>query len=73
MGLNLENCEQWFQRAVMAILGGMVVVIVVRVRGIFIYNYDGNWKANVIIVVPVTLPHRCIPLLLPFVPTYPLM
>jgi len=32
MGLNLENCEQWFQRAVLAILGGMLVVIVVRLH-----------------------------------------
>jgi hypothetical protein len=36
MGLNLENCEEWFQRAVMVIMGGMVVVIVVRVRSVFV-------------------------------------
>ena len=31
MGLSLENCEQWFERAVVAILGIMFILIVVRV------------------------------------------
>lgn len=32
MGLNLENCELWFERAVMAFMVFMVVLTVVRVR-----------------------------------------
>jgi hypothetical protein len=32
MGLNLENCERWLERAVLAFVAMMVVVIVVRVR-----------------------------------------
>lgn len=31
MGLNLENCEQWFERAVVAFIVVMLIVIVVRV------------------------------------------
>lgn len=31
MGLNLENCEQWFERAVVAFVVVMLIVIVVRV------------------------------------------
>ena len=31
MGLSLENCEQWFERAVVAVLGIMFILIVVRV------------------------------------------
>ena len=31
MGLSLENCEQWFERAVVAVLGVMFILIVVRV------------------------------------------
>lgn len=31
MGLNLENCEQWFERAVVAFVVLMLIVIVVRV------------------------------------------
>lgn len=33
MGLSLENCERWFERAVMAFLAVMVIVIVARVSG----------------------------------------
>jgi hypothetical protein len=32
MGLNLENCELWFERAVLAWMGVMVVLIVVRLH-----------------------------------------
>lgn len=32
MGLNLENCERWLERAVLAFVALMVVVIVIRVR-----------------------------------------
>lgn len=32
MGLNLENCEQWLERAVLAFVAFMVVIIVIRVR-----------------------------------------
>ena len=31
MGLSPENCEQWFERAVMVFVGVMFVIIVVRV------------------------------------------
>lgn len=31
MGLNLENCEQWLERAVLAILAVTIIVMVVRV------------------------------------------
>lgn len=31
MGLSLENCEPWFERAVVALLGIMFILIVVRV------------------------------------------
>ncbi len=31
VGLSLENCEQWFERAVVAVLGVMFILIVVRV------------------------------------------
>jgi hypothetical protein len=31
MGLNLENCEMWFERAVLAFMMFMVVLIVIRV------------------------------------------
>jgi len=40
MGLSLENCERWLERAVLAFVAVMVVVIVIRVRHIipfFIY------------------------------------
>ena len=30
-GLNLENCEYWFERAVFAVLGMMLVFVVIRV------------------------------------------
>ncbi|KAI9001418.1 hypothetical protein BD414DRAFT_474566 [Trametes punicea] len=32
MGLSLENCEQWFERAVVAVLGVMFILIVVRLH-----------------------------------------
>jgi len=32
LGLNLENCELWLERAVVAILFVMFVIMVVRVR-----------------------------------------
>ncbi|OBZ70104.1 hypothetical protein A0H81_09858 [Grifola frondosa] len=32
MGLSLENCEQWFERAVVAMLGIMFILIVVRLH-----------------------------------------
>ncbi|CDO71353.1 hypothetical protein BN946_scf184908.g111 [Trametes cinnabarina] len=32
MGLSLENCEQWFERAVVAVLGLMFILIVVRLH-----------------------------------------
>ncbi|KAM5540371.1 hypothetical protein V8D89_005829 [Ganoderma adspersum] len=32
MGLSLENCEQWFERAVVAVLGIMFILIVVRLH-----------------------------------------
>jgi hypothetical protein len=32
MGLNLENCERWLERAVLAFVAVMVVIIVIRVR-----------------------------------------
>ena len=35
MGLSLENCEQWFERAVVAVLGIMFILIVVRVSVLF--------------------------------------
>lgn len=31
MGLSLENCERWFERAVMAFVACMVIVLVARV------------------------------------------
>jgi len=31
MGLDLENCEQWFERAVIAFLGVMFIVTMIRV------------------------------------------
>lgn len=31
MGLNLENCELWFERAVFAALAFMLVIMVIRV------------------------------------------
>lgn len=31
LGLNLENCEQWFERAIVAFVILMLIVIVVRV------------------------------------------
>jgi hypothetical protein len=31
MGLSPENCEQWFERAVMVFVGVMFVIIIVRV------------------------------------------
>lgn len=33
-GLNLENCESWFERAVVAMVGIMGVLLVVRVRAL---------------------------------------
>lgn len=33
MGLNVENCELWFERAVVGIIGIMFILIVIRVRG----------------------------------------
>ena len=36
MGLSLENCEQWFERAVVAVLGIMFILIVVRVSPYFL-------------------------------------
>ena len=36
MGLNVENCELWFERAVVGIIGVMFILIVIRVRGTFI-------------------------------------
>lgn len=30
-GLNLENCEYWFERAVVAVLGMILVLVVIRV------------------------------------------
>lgn len=35
MGLSLENCERWLERAVLAILAVMFIVIVVRVCRMF--------------------------------------
>lgn len=32
MGLNVENCELWFERAVVGIIGIMFILIVIRVR-----------------------------------------
>lgn len=32
MGLNLENCELWFERAIMAVMGIMAVLIVIRLH-----------------------------------------
>ncbi|OJT08000.1 hypothetical protein TRAPUB_1093 [Trametes pubescens] len=32
VGLSLENCEQWFERAVVAVLGVMFILIVVRLH-----------------------------------------
>ena len=31
-GLNVENCEQWFEHAVVAIVGVAVILLVIRVR-----------------------------------------
>ena len=33
-GLNLENCEYWFERAVFAVIGMIFVFVVVRVSHI---------------------------------------
>ena len=35
IGLSSENCEQWFERAVIVFVGVMFVIIVLRVSDIF--------------------------------------
>lgn len=40
MGLNLENCELWFERAVLMGVAIMVVLVVVRVRTNVAYLSD---------------------------------
>lgn len=47
MGLSLENCELWFERAVFVGVLGMLVLIVIRVSGFFAFNlifakFDGD-------------------------------
>jgi len=37
IGLNLENCEQWLERAVFAGLAFMFVIMVIRVSILFLY------------------------------------
>ena len=32
IGLSLETCEQWFERAVLVFVGVMFIIIVLRVR-----------------------------------------
>jgi hypothetical protein len=39
MGLNLENCERWLERAVLAFVAVMVVIIIIRVRYITPVSY----------------------------------
>ena len=40
MGLNLENCERWLERAVFVFVAVMVVIIIIRVRRIPALSYD---------------------------------
>jgi hypothetical protein len=35
MGLNLENCEHWLARAIVALIGAMFILLVIRVGGSF--------------------------------------
>lgn len=37
IGLNLENCERWLERAVFAVLAVLFVIMVVRVSPLYIY------------------------------------
>jgi hypothetical protein len=39
IGLSPENCEQWFERAVMVFVGVMLIVMVVRVS---FGSYNGH-------------------------------
>ena len=51
MGLNLENCELWFERAVLAFMMIMVVLIVVRVctKSFYVANPGTTLKKSIFI------------------------
>ena len=38
MGLSVENCEHWFERAVGVMMMGMFVLIVIRVSFFFFFE-----------------------------------
>jgi hypothetical protein len=35
LGLNSENCEHWLERAIVALVGIMFILLVIRVRDVF--------------------------------------
>ena len=43
MGLNLENCERWLERAVFVVLAVFFVIMVVRVSPSSYCHYCGNY------------------------------
>lgn len=61
MGLSLENCERWFERAVMAFVACMVIVLVVRViiafsasrykRLIVLFSFTSFWLCRTITTI----------------------
>lgn len=60
MGLNLENCEIWLERAVFAIVAIMLVVTLVRVRSVPLH-FSPGYSA----LCSASLPVRGVALLLP--------
>jgi hypothetical protein len=42
IGLSPENCEQWFERAVVVFVGIMFIIIVVRVSELSLLRWLGN-------------------------------
>jgi hypothetical protein len=55
MGLSLENCELWFERAVLAFMMVMVVLIVIRVR---VNTFWCDAKRSYNLHFAAALPHR---------------
>jgi hypothetical protein len=42
IGLSPENCEQWFERAVLVFVCVMFIIIVLRVSGLFRYECENR-------------------------------
>jgi hypothetical protein len=62
MGLNLENCELWFERAVLATVALVVILVVIRVSPSIVPFVD---RPTIIISIPAALSPRNLKLLHP--------